>query len=255
MKIEDLALVIANLESERWVLPVSTFHLREVFDSEKVAYWERIFDGFHNNQFNQAQVLYSLGEIRNQLLGQMNNTTNTFELVWTGPEALNSTLRDTAIVAQELFRQAKSEVVIAGFAFYQGKELFKELGSKMDADPNFKVTFFVDVRRDGNTSIEDAVLLKFKTDFKRKQWPGSRMPEIYYDPRTLELDGEVKSSMHAKCIIVDSQQTLVTSANFTQAAHYRNIEAGVVLNSKEYAISLKSQFFNLVELGLLKKIL
>lgn len=253
MKIEDLALVIANLESERWVLPLSTFHLREVFDSEKVAYWERIFDGFHNNQFNQAQVLYSLGELRNQLLGQTTNTTNTFELVWTGPEALNSTLRDTAIVAQELFRQAKNEVVIAGFAFYQGKELFKELGSKMDADQNFKVSFFVDVRRDGNKSIKEAVLLKFKTDFKKKQWPGSRMPEIYYDPRTLDMDGEVKSSMHAKCIIVDSQQSLVTSANFTQAAHHRNIEAGVVLNSKEYAISLKSQFFNLVELGLLRK--
>jgi phosphatidylserine/phosphatidylglycerophosphate/cardiolipin synthase-like enzyme len=254
MKIEELKLIIDNLKNGRWTIPMNPFLLKEAFDSERSAYWETIFLGFQDNQFNSSQAIFALSEIEKQLSVSKTNKDSNFELVWTGPEALNSTLRDTAIVAQELFRQAKEEVVIAGFAFYQGKELFKELGQKMDADPNFTVTLFVDVRRDGNTSIEEAVLLKFKTDFKKKQWPGSRLPEIYYDPRTLALDGDVKSSMHAKCIIVDVEATLVTSANFTQAAHHRNIEAGVVLHSKEYAVSLKSQFFNLIEAGLLKKV-
>jgi phosphatidylserine/phosphatidylglycerophosphate/cardiolipin synthase-like enzyme len=254
MRAEELKLIIENLANGRWTIPVSPFLLKETFDSERSAYWEKIFQGFQDNQFNSSQAIFALSEIEKQLLVSKANKTANFELVWTGPEALNSTLRDTAIAVQELFRQAKGEVVIAGFAFYQGKELFKELGQKMDSDPNFKVTFFVDVRRDGNTSIDAAVLLKFKTDFQKKQWPANRFPEIYYDPRTLALDGAVKSSMHAKCIIVDAEKTLVTSANFTQAAHHRNIEAGVVLHSKEYAVSLKSQFFNLVEAGLLKKI-
>ena len=61
------------------------------------------------------------------------------------------------------------------------------------------------------------------------------------------LESDVKSSMHAKCIVVDSKKTFITSANFTQAAHQRNIEAGVVLDSVDYAINLKSQFMNLVE--------
>ncbi|MEY4616405.1 MAG: hypothetical protein RJB66_1365 [Pseudomonadota bacterium] len=255
MKIEELKLIIANLKSERWTLPLSPFLLKEVFNSERATYWEELFKGFQENQFNHKQIIFALNQIENQLLADNTKKAATFELVWTGPEAQNSTLRDTAIVAQDLFRQAKNEVVIAGFAFYQGKELFKVLGHKMDTDPNFKVAFFVDVRRDGNTSVEEAVLLKFKIDFKKKQWPANRLPEIYYDPRTLVLDGEVKSSMHAKCIIVDSEQTLITSANFTQAAHHRNIEAGVVIQSKEYAISLKSQFFNVVEAGLLKRII
>lgn len=254
MKIDELKLLIENLKSGRWNLPLSPFLLREAFDSECSSYWENVFKGFQENDFNSAQAIFALSEIAKQLSSNKDNKSAGYELVWTGPEALNSTLRDTAIVVQDLFRQAKNEVVIAGFAFYQGKELFKELGLKMDADPNFKVTLFVDVRRDGNTSVEEAVLLKFKTDFKKKQWPATRLPEIYYDPRTLVLDGNVKSSMHAKCIIIDAEKTLVTSANFTQAAHHRNIEAGVVLHSKEYAISLKSQFFNLVEAGLLKKI-
>lgn len=251
MRADELKIIIENLKSGRWSLPLSSLLLSEAFGEN--SYWEQVFKGFHDNHFTTGQAIFSLSEVEKSLNGGSISPAS-FELVWTGPEALNSTLRDTAIVAQELFRQAKNEVVIAGFAFYQGKELFKELGLKMNSDPNFKVTFFVDVRRDGNTSVDAAVLLKFKTDFQKKQWPASRLPEIYYDPRTLVLDGEVKSSMHAKCIIVDVEKTLVTSANFTQAAHHRNIEAGVVLHSKEYAISLKSQFFNLVEAGLLKKV-
>jgi len=254
MRNEELKLIIENLKSERWTFPLSPFLLKEVFDSERASFWESVFKGFQENSFNTAQAIFALSEIGKQLSVTKDNKLASFELVWTGPEAPNSTLRDTAIVAQELFRKAAHEVVIAGFAFYQGKEIFKELGKKMDADPNFKVVFFVDVRRDGNTSIENAVLLKFKNDFKKKQWPGARLPDIYYDPRTLVLNGNVKSSMHAKCIIVDTEKTLVTSANFTQAAHHRNIEAGVVLHSKEYAISLKSQFFNLIEAGVLKKV-
>jgi phosphatidylserine/phosphatidylglycerophosphate/cardiolipin synthase-like enzyme len=255
MRIEELKLIIDNLKNERWTLPLNSFLLKESLSGDRALYWEAIFKGFEENKFNSSQAIFALREFEKQLVEKQNAKAHSFELVWTGPEALNSTLRDTSIVAQELFRQAKNEVVIAGFAFYQGKELFKELGQKMDADPDFKVTLFVDVRRDGNTSVEEAILLKFKTDFKKKQWPANRLPEFFYDPRTLVLDGDVKSSMHAKCIIVDAEKTLVTSANFTQAAHHRNIEAGVVLHSKEYAISLKSQFFNLVEAGLLKKIL
>lgn len=252
MRADEIKIIIKNLKSGRWSMPLSPLLLSEVFGRN--SDWEQVFEGFNQKLFNVEQVIFSLSEIERSLKNSLPLGPANFELVWTGPEALNSTLRDTAIVAQDLFRQAKNEVVIAGFAFYQGKELFKELGQKMDSDPNFKVTFFVDVRREGNTSVEAAVLLKFKTDFQKKQWPASRLPEIYYDPRTLTIDGIVKSSMHAKCIIVDTQKTLVTSANFTQAAHHRNIEAGVVLNSKEYAVSLKSQFFNLVEAGLLKKI-
>lgn len=253
MKIEEIELIIRNLKSQRWTLPLSSFSLKEAFSSDRAEFWSNTFKGFEDNGFDLSQTLFTLTEFQNHIFAN-DKTTESFELVWTGPEAQNSTLRDTAIVSQDLFRQAKKEVVIAGFAFYQGKELFKELGMKMDADPNFNVTLFVDVRREGNTSVEEAVLLKFKTDFQKKQWPGSRLPEIYYDPRTLVLEGNIKSSMHAKCIIVDTEKTLVTSANFTQAAHHRNIEAGVVLHSKEYAISLKSQFFNLVEAGVLKKV-
>ena len=46
-------------------------------------------------------------------------------------------------------------------------------------------------------------------------WPfeGNR-PELYYDPRSAENFGV--ASLHAKCLVVDHEQTLITSANFTE---------------------------------------
>lgn len=252
MKINELQIVLENLKSRRWILPMNFLLLREVFTEDQAKYWETVFADFEKHYFEESQVLHALIEIQKQLLLSKVEIQSP-ELVWTGPEALNSTLRDTAIVAQELFRQAKNEVLIATYVVYQGKEIFKEIGQKIDADPNFKVTFVIDVQRNGNTSVDEAVLTKFRTDFI-KQWPAKRLPDIYYYTRSLEQGSNEKYSMHAKCIVVDSEKSLITSANFTQAAHHRNIEAGVIISSKEYAINLKSQFFNLIEAGVLQRI-
>ena len=253
MRAAEIRIIIENLKSGRWDLPLSSLLLSEAFGKLNSSYWEQLFKGLQENDFNLDQVVFALSEIEKNLKGNTVNGQASFELVWTGPEALNSTFRDSSIVAQDLLRQAKNEVLIATYVVYQGKEIFKELGQKVDADPNFKVTFVIDVQRNGNTSVEEAVLLKFKTDFT-KQWPAKRLPDIYYYTRSLEQGNSEKYSMHAKCIVVDSEKSLITSANFTQAAHHRNIEAGVVIHSKEYAINLKSQFFNLIEAGVLKRI-
>ncbi len=75
---------------------------------------------------------------------------------------------------------------------------------------------------------------------------------------TNELDPgqtkEVKSHLHAKCIVIDEQRALITSANFTEAAHARNLEAGVVITDPSIAKSLQAQFDILVERGELKPV-
>jgi phosphatidylserine/phosphatidylglycerophosphate/cardiolipin synthase-like enzyme len=83
-------------------------------------------------------------------------------------------------------------------------------------------------------------------------WPGERQPELYYDPRSLLTKDETKerASMHAKCIVVDGNEVLVTSANFTQAAQARNVEVGLRLRRDEgIARRIVGQFERLVELG------
>jgi phosphatidylserine/phosphatidylglycerophosphate/cardiolipin synthase-like enzyme len=47
---------------------------------------------------------------------------------------------------------------------------------------------------------------------------------------------------------------LITSANFTRAAHERNIEAGILIHDNWAAKTVRIQFQNLVEVGVLKRV-
>ena len=78
------------------------------------------------------------------------------------------------------------------------------------------------------------------------------MPEVYYDPRALEMDKTKKSSLHAKCVVVDSASAFVSSANFTEAAQIRNIEVGVLIKSSHFATKLERHFKALADAGVLK---
>jgi phosphatidylserine/phosphatidylglycerophosphate/cardiolipin synthase-like enzyme len=60
-------------------------------------------------------------------------------------------------------------------------------------------------------------------------------------------------SLHAKCVVVDERWAFVTSANFTEAAQERNIEAGVLLDHPKLAEALAARFRALREGGRLHR--
>ncbi len=93
---------------------------------------------------------------------------------------------------------------------------------------------------------------RFLQRFRTHEWLGDRLPELRYDPRSLELDGAKRASLHAKCIVVDRKVAFVTSANFTEAAHTRNIEVGALIRSEQFARSLVSHFDALMVAGVLE---
>ncbi len=68
------------------------------------------------------------------------------------------------------------------------------------------------------------------------------MPEVYFDPRSLEMEAQKRACLHAKTVVVDSRHVFVSSANFTEAAHLRNVEVGVVVDSLPLARNLVSFF-------------
>ncbi len=76
---------------------------------------------------------------------------------------------------------------------------------------------------------------------------GVRRPEFYYDPRGLSRDPAVRASWHAKCVVVDDEVAFVTSANFTEWAQERNVEAGALIRSRQFAVQLRSQMENLIQ--------
>jgi hypothetical protein len=177
------------------------------------------------------------------------------ELVWTGPEVGLMQSRDTAIVVADLFRGALRSVLISGFTVLYAREIFEPLTKRMEEIPSLRVRMFLNVIRPHNDQTPAAELVaNFAVQFFGQHWPGTKRPELFHDPRSLHLDPRSRASLHAKCVVVDEETAFVTSANFTEAAHSRNIEAGILVRDPQLARSLISQFEGLVGSGALVKI-
>ena len=173
-------------------------------------------------------------------------------------EGLTATSRDTAVVVQELFREARESVLIASYTLDTGnkaKELFETLAGRMDNEPELRVRLFVNIHRKQRDDTAHAVLLReFADTFQHDLWPGKRLPETFYDPRSLATEGYTRACLHAKCVVIDDHRALITSANFTEAAHKRNIEAGTIITDSIFARALRMQFDTLVAHAALQRV-
>src|SRR5207237_2490969 len=94
----------------------------------------------------------------------------------------------------------------------------------------------------GATAVE-----KYVETFWKYHWPWTRKPAVFYDPRGPEETAGVPACQHAKCILVDRTTAFITSANFTESAHERNIELGVLFRENPSVVeSIRSKFEMLI---------
>jgi len=78
---------------------------------------------------------------------------------------------------------------------------------------------------------------------------------VFYDPRGPDKTSGSPACQHAKCILVDGVTAFITSANFTESAHERNIELGVLFrDNPRVARSIRSKFESLIQNGFLKSL-
>ncbi len=169
------------------------------------------------------------------------------ELVWSGPEVPGLHARDTRRVYDELVGLAERSIWLSTFAYFDGPKAFKTLAGRMDATPGLAVRLLLNIqRRQGETIASEELVVRFADRFWEKDWPGARSPEVFYDPRSLTAEGPT-GVLHAKAVVADEEIALVTSANLTEAAFDRNIEAGVLSRDRALAASLARHFRVLIE--------
>lgn len=172
-----------------------------------------------------------------------------------GPDVPGVPTADTYAVVQSLFREAQNEIVIAGYAFHNGKLLFERLAEQKKLCPQLRIIFYVDVpRRAGDTTTSDGIILRYAEDFRTRHWPWQPFPEVYYDPRALETDSHSRASLHAKVVVVDRSKLFLTSANFTEAAQNRNIEMGLLSHAAYLAEQVAAYFEGLRQSGQLQRL-
>lgn len=165
------------------------------------------------------------------------------ELVLSGPDVPGIPTSDTAATMRRLIDEAKAEVLLVGYALNNVRDLFERLATHLAADSSFRVVLCFDIARPKNdTSLDSEIVRRFAFDFRKRHWPWDQQPELFYDPRALALDPKTRATLHAKCVVTDRSRALITSANFTEAAQRRNIEAGVLVSDRAVVERLASYF-------------
>jgi phosphatidylserine/phosphatidylglycerophosphate/cardiolipin synthase-like enzyme len=172
------------------------------------------------------------------------------QLVWTSPDEEGPHVRDTSIVVRQLLSEARQSLWISTYSIFNGHEVFLPIEEAWSCRPELEVVLILNVPPGEDASVE-----KYAKTFWKYHWPWERKPAVFYDPRGPEKAQTSPACQHAKCILVDGVTAFITSANFTESAHERNIELGVLFRENpKVAQSIRSKFESLIQNGFLKRL-
>jgi hypothetical protein len=173
------------------------------------------------------------------------------DLVWTGIEAKTAYARPTVTVVRELFESAQHHVLIAGYAFDHGADIFEPLHGAMKAR-GVMVDIYLHIDRARSRDDLSKHLGHEVATFFAQNWRfGTPHPVIYVAPRT--IDPALCESLHAKCVVVDERVAIVGSANFTDRGQSRNIEVGARIEDVGFAEALLGQFRAATNAGVFRR--
>jgi len=256
LQLSDDALreIASSLRSGRMKFTPTSADLAHVIGSPRSEAVAEALIGWQAKGFNNDQLAFML-DLVVRCHQQRARVEDQVDLVVTGPETLGVVVRETAAVVHEIFSHAEHSVTVVGYAVHQGQRVFKALAERMVLLPSLRVRMLLDVQRTSDDATPEQTLERFVQRFRNKEWPiGYPLPKVFYYPPSLR-EGHDRSSLHAKCVIIDSRIAFVSSANFTEAAHERNIEAGVLIRSPAISGYLQGHFDGLLNDGVLLPIL
>jgi cardiolipin synthase A/B len=162
------------------------------------------------------------------------------EVAWTGPSVDGSFLRATREVVRELLRRARVELLVVGYwiaARQDGDGIIEDVITSLAeaVTRGITVRVIVDERVRTDGSDNRGILL-------------SAWPRCVAVPRILTWrlpGGDQHLKLHAKVLVADRCDALVTSANLTSYAMDRNMEMGVRIIG--YPAANISTHFDLLE--------
>jgi phosphatidylserine/phosphatidylglycerophosphate/cardiolipin synthase-like enzyme len=170
----------------------------------------------------------------------------TTQVVWTGPKVDGSYLRATREVVREIIRGANAELLVVGYwiAAHDEREgvIEEVILSLADAvKRGVTVTIIADERVRGDGRDNRRILVS--------AWPTGISLPIILTWRLPPDDQHLK--LHAKVLVADRRDALVTSANLTSYAMDRNMEMGVRIDGYR-ASDIARHFDLLVREGVLE---
>ena len=129
----------------------------------------------------------------------------------------------------QMINRAKHSIMIVGYWMYDIQDLLGEI-STLQEERGLRITFIMN---------------------SAKRWRRQilRVWNKKYKPDILEPSADHVKTLHAKIIIVDRSEILVTSANMTINAMEKNIEAGIWTSDRDIVNSCRAVFSEFEENG------
>lgn len=166
-------------------------------------------------------------------------TTQSTEIVWTGPSTSEVPVRMSREVLLQVIASASSKLTVVSFAAYKVPELSEAL--LVAVGRGVSVRLVLETVESGKLTFDSTTAFKeLRGKAAFLSWP------------TAERGGD-RSTMHAKAAIADDHTALVTSANLTGAAIDTNIELGLLLRGGPVPAALQRHFDLLIEQGVLEE--
>ena len=178
--------------------------------------WSELFDSQ-----SDAEFAVQLAALKEAVVLTASEATPT-EVVWSGPKVEGSYLRATRQVVQDIIAAAQTELLVVGY-WLAGKEDHEGIINdiiELIADAvtrGVKVTMVLDEGEKGYGKNNGDTLVSL--------WPKTvPLPQLL----TWKIPADEKHlKLHAKVLLADRHDALVTSANLTMYALDRNMEMGV----------------------------
>lgn len=240
----SLKILKRTLEEHSGRIPGKT-SLRQILgeDMVEIMPWLKQQKAIHGSVIGALDVIDAIMQTR--ALSQ--KPEDLFDLIVSGPEVAEVPTCETLTTIHDLIHLAKKEILICDYAIYGAESIFDQLRVALTSNPSLRVRLILHVFEDNGG--RHGRLKRFADDFLANHWKASVIPELYVDPQNLSTDSSSRTSMHAKCFIADRAQALITSANLTDAAHHKNIEAGIVVRYSPMVDRLTNYFDGLIEGG------
>jgi phosphatidylserine/phosphatidylglycerophosphate/cardiolipin synthase-like enzyme len=156
----------------------------------------------------------------------------TVDIVVTGPDSPVAPVRLTSEVVRQLIAGAKERVTLVSYAAYQVPAITAALDAVSARGVRVDLILESPEHLDGGGGA--AAYAKYR---------------IYHWPADQREPPDAK--LHAKAIIVDSRDVLLTSANMTNAAYDKNIELGILCRGGTTARRVQKHFDALIARGVL----
>ena len=161
----------------------------------------------------------------------------TVQLVWTGPTTEFVATRKTEQVLLEVIRSAKRKLFMTSFVAFRVDSVVEALSNAMERGVEVSILLESSRSHGGDLSIDSI-------DIMRNSLPKARF--YYWKEKADKFSG---GKVHAKVVVADAEDCFISSANLTEHAMERNMEAGVLISRGMIPRNLDAHLEALVAAG------